>query len=101
MTAIGFSWPSTTPCFRAICSSLKLIVATTAPRASMAAWVGSSGGVRTLSPFTSSGMFTGRLLLVRLRKPHSQLERKTSPALSRSGTAQGMNLPSSTLSACA
>src|SRR6202011_5953033 len=45
----------------------------------------SSGGVRILSPFTSSGVLIGRTLLVTLRKPYSQLRGRMKPCFSASG----------------
>ena len=42
---------------------------TTAPSASIEAWICSSGGVRIFRPFMSSGVLIGRTLLVTLRKP--------------------------------
>ena len=72
MLTSGFSCPSTTPCCSATYSSENLICCASAPTLCMMSTVTASGGVRIFRPFKSSGLSSGRLLLLIWRMPLSQ-----------------------------
>ena len=97
MIAVGFSWPSITPCCREVKTSPKLIVTALAPSSLKVSRYSLLPATRNLIPFMSSGVVIGCFEFVSSRYPLTPIPRPTIPFSSSHFMARAPIGPSATL----